>query len=84
MDREVEYPEVSRSLAVMREPMSRLKIRLALGLKHPPHLRDTYLIPAMKEGLLEMTIPAKPQSRIQKYQRTPAGKTLAVAITSKK
>ena len=76
--------EVSRLLTVMRESMSRLEIQLALGLKHLPHLRDAYLIPAMKEGLLEPTIPEKPQSRLQKYRLTPAGKTLAVAITSKK
>jgi hypothetical protein len=34
--------------------------------------------------LIEPTIPEKAQSRLQKYRLTPAGKTLAVAITSKK
>ena len=57
--------------------MSRLEIQSALGLKHLPHLRDAYLVPAIKQGLLEMTIPEKPQSRLQKYRLTPAGKTLA-------
>ena len=50
----------------------------------PPHFRGAYLKPAIQHALLEMTTPDKPQSRLQKYQRTPAGKTLAVAITLKK
>jgi ATP-dependent DNA helicase RecG len=52
--------------------------------KSPAALEGAYLKPGIQHGLLEMTIPDKPQSRLQKYRLTPAGKTLAVAITSKK
>jgi len=76
--------EVLRLLSVIRGQMSRSEIQVLLGLRHLPHLRNAYLKPAIQHGLLEMTIPDKPQSRIQKYQLTPAGKTLAVGITSKK
>jgi hypothetical protein len=76
--------EVLRLVSVIRGQMSRSEIQVLLGLRHLPHLRNAYLKPAIQHGLLEMTIPDKPQSRIQKYQLTPAGKTLAVAITSKK
>lgn len=76
--------EVSRLVSVIRGQMSRFEIQVLLGLRHLPHLRNAYLKPAIQHGLLEMTIPDKPQSRIQKYKLTPAGKTLAVAITSKK
>jgi len=76
--------EVLRLLSVIQWPMSRFEIQSALGLKHLPHLRDAYLNPAMKQGLLEMTIPEKPQSRLQKYRLTPTGKTLALVITPKK
>jgi hypothetical protein len=72
--------EVFRLLTVMRGPMSRLEIQSALGLKHLPHLRDAYLAPAIKEKLLEMTIPEKPQSRLQKYRPTPAREILVKKI----
>ena len=76
--------EVLRFVSVIRGQMSRSEIQVLLGLRHLPHLRNAYLKPAIQHGLLEMTIPDKPQSRLQKYQRMPAGKILAVAITSKK
>ena len=76
--------EVLRLLTVLRGPMSRLEIQSALGLKHLPHLRDAYLNPAIKEGLLEPTIPEKPQSRLQEYRLTSAGKTPLEKIKAKK
>lgn len=39
-----------------------------LGLKHRPTFRNNYLLPALKLGLVEMTIPDKPNSRNQKYR----------------
>jgi len=69
--------EVLRLVSIIGGPMSRSEIQTALGLKHLPHLRDAYLNPAIKHGLLVMTIPAKPQSRLQKYRLTPAGKIAA-------
>ena len=40
-----------------------------LGLSHRPTFRKNYLLPAMKQGLVEMTIPDKPNSRNQKYRK---------------
>jgi hypothetical protein len=40
-----------------------------LGLKHRPTFRDNYLLPALKLGLIKMTIPDKPNSSKQKYQQ---------------
>lgn len=40
-----------------------------LGLKHRPTFRDNYLLPALKLGYIEMTIPEKPNSNKQKYTR---------------
>lgn len=51
-------------LTVMRGPMSRLEIQSALGLKRLPHLRDAYFAAAIKEKLLEKTIPEKQQSQL--------------------
>ena len=40
-----------------------------LGLKHRPTFRKNYLLPSMKLGLVEMTIPDKPNSSRQKYRK---------------
>jgi hypothetical protein len=40
-----------------------------VGLSHRPTFRDNYLLPALKDGLIEMTIPDKPNSSKQKYQK---------------
>ena len=54
--------------------MRRLDIQAALKLKHEDHFRAAYLIPAMDGGFIEMTIPDKPKSRLQKYRLTEKGK----------
>lgn len=46
------------------EAMKRLK------LSHRPTFRANYLHPAITAGLVELTIPDKPSSRLQKYRRT--------------
>lgn len=40
-----------------------------LGLKHRPTFRNNYLIPALKAGYIEMTVPDKPNSSKQKYRK---------------
>jgi ATP-dependent DNA helicase RecG len=54
--------------------MSRLQIQAALGLKGLRHFREDNLIPALSAGLLEMTIPNSPNSRLQKYRLTQKGR----------
>ena len=53
--------------------MSRDDIQMALELKHRQSFRDTYLNPAMDEGLVEMTIPDKPTSSKQTCRLTKKG-----------
>ena len=53
--------------------MTRQHIQEALGLKHRVHFNNTYLLPALEAGLIEMTIPDKPRSSRQRYRLTPAG-----------
>jgi hypothetical protein len=48
----------------------------AVGLTHREQLLETYLIPALAVGYLEMTIPDKPRSSHQKYRLTPVGQIL--------
>jgi hypothetical protein len=47
-----------------------------LGLKDRMHFANEYLQPALDAGLVEMTIPDKPQSSKQKYRITDAGRML--------
>jgi len=48
-------------------------LRTALKIKHRPTFRANYLHPALKENLIEYTIPDKPSSRLQKYRITKKG-----------
>jgi ATP-dependent DNA helicase RecG len=57
----------------MTDSMKRSAIQDQLGLKHEEHFRRAYLLPAMEAGLIEMTIPDKPRSRLQQYRLTRKG-----------
>ena len=56
--------------------MKRTEMQGALGLKHEDHFRDAYLLPALTAKLVEMTVPDKPNSRLQKYRLTEKGVVL--------
>lgn len=47
-----------------------------LDLKHRPTFLYDYLRPALEQGFIEMTIPDKPKSSLQKYRLTILGKQL--------
>ena len=44
-----------------------------LQLEHKQNFIKNYIQPALKFGLIEMTIPDKPDSRLQKYRLTAKG-----------
>lgn len=67
-------PQVMRLLAVMRGEMSREAIQGALGLQDRKSFRERYLKPALAAGLVEMTLPDKPNSRLQRYRLTQKGR----------
>jgi predicted transcriptional regulator len=60
--------------------LSNAEVRKGLGLKDRKHVGERYLEPALAEGLVELTIPDKPRSRLQKYRLTEKGKALIDAI----
>ena len=66
-------PQLTVLKAIFGE-MSRQQIQESLGLKHVRHFRKTYLEPTLRAGLIEMTVPDKPQSSQQRYRLTPAGR----------
>jgi hypothetical protein len=66
--------EVSRMLLVLTAERSRKELQELLDLKHDEHFRLAYLQPALAAGLIERTLPDKPNSRLQKYRITPKGR----------
>lgn len=56
-----------------RGALGNADIRVAFELKDRRRLRETYIKPALAGGLIEMTIPDKPNSRLQKYRLTAKG-----------
>lgn len=65
--------EVVRLLGALSGDMSRQELQHAFGLKHEDHFRAAYLTPALKLGLIEMTLPDVPRSSKQRYRLTAAG-----------
>ncbi|MDX2111676.1 MAG: ATP-binding protein [Verrucomicrobiota bacterium] len=68
--------EVGKLLTTLTKEMSRHELQALLGLKHDEHFRLAYLQPALAVGLIERTLPDKPNSRLQKYRLTPKGRML--------
>ncbi|MCL5980357.1 MAG: Fic family protein [Gammaproteobacteria bacterium] len=67
-------PQVDELLAVIEGEMGREALQSALGLSDRKSFRARYLKPALDDGLIEMTIPDKPNSRLQKYRLTVKGR----------
>lgn len=62
-------PQVNKLLDVMDDdiPLAANEIMDRLKIKSKETLRNTYLNPAIENGLVKMTIPDKPNSKNQKY-----------------
>jgi len=67
-------PQVSKLLFVVHGDMTREAMQAALSLKDRKSFRERYLKPALGDGLIEMTIPDKPNSRLQRYRLTDKGR----------
>ncbi len=67
-------PQVKQLLQALVAEMSREDIQNTLGLQDRKSFRARYLLPALTEGLIEMTLPEKPNSRLQKYRLTDKGR----------
>ena len=69
--------QVQQLVAALTKEMSRAELQAALKLENRAHLATAYLRPALKAGLVEMTVPEKPNSPNQRYRRTATGQILA-------
>ena len=72
--------QVEQLVIALTGEMSRTELQMALQLRHRRHFTTAYLKPALKAGLIEMTLPDKPTSRHQCYRRTAAGEALATRL----
>lgn len=66
-------PQVARLLAIMQGEMGRSEMQQRLGLADRKSFRERYLVPALESGLIAMTRPDRPNSRLQGYRLTPKG-----------
>jgi ATP-dependent DNA helicase RecG len=66
-------PQVIALLKAARQPHSREELQRILGLKDRRHFQKTYIEALLAAGWLEMTIPDRPRSRLQRYRITAAG-----------
>jgi predicted HTH transcriptional regulator len=86
-DVSIEFSEVveltHRLVLVLTGEMSRPQLMAILELKNRPHFATNYLDPAIKDGLIEMTIPEKSKSKNQRYRLTQKGLTLKENLKSK-
>lgn len=70
----INTPQVQRLLHGLQGEMSRTEIMALLELKDRMYFSRDYLKPALDAGLIEMTIPDKPNSSRQKYRTTASGR----------
>ena len=61
----------------------RSELQRLLSLKDRHSFVRTYLLPAMEGGLIELTVPDKPNSRLQRYRLTAAGQAMHSALKPK-
>ena len=62
--------QVERLLTAMgNDTLSTRELMGRVHLRHRPTFRDNYLLPALELGIVEMTVPEKPNSSSQKYRR---------------
>lgn len=67
-------PQVNALLAAIDDENSREELQAKLKLADRQNFKKLYLIPALEAGLIEGTIPDKPNSRLQKYRLTAKGR----------
>ena len=71
--------QVAQLLHACRDPQSRDELQKKLGLEHRENFRKGYLAPAIAAGLIERTIPDKPNSRLQQYRLSAVGRAWLAA-----
>ena len=69
--------QVAGLIGVLQGTMSRKELMAALNLSGRENFEKLYLRPALAAGYIEMTLPQKPNSRLQRYRLTEKGRVLS-------
>ncbi len=69
-------PQVENLISILAGEMTRQELQDCLKLSDRMNFLKNYLKPALDAGIVEMTIPEKPNSRNQRYRLTKEGKEL--------
>ena len=79
-----ESPQVQQLISILgqskqsiKQELSREQLQSALNLSDRKSFRQRYLKPALEKELIEMTLPDKPNSSLQKYRLTNSGRKYA-------
>ena len=73
-DNYLDTRRVRQLLAACEGELDREELQARTGLSDRKHFRTEYLHPAIDQGLIEMTIPDKPNSSKQRYRLTNEGR----------
>lgn len=75
-ERQVDFTDMQTEILKLlaRKALSRKEIFSAIGLSGDSRAFKRHMEPILAEGLVEMTVPDKPNSRLQKYRLTANGK----------
>jgi ATP-dependent DNA helicase RecG len=68
--------EECKIIELCRNDFSLAELMTAFGRSNRTKFRDQFLNPLLQNGLVEMTLPEKPNSRLQKYRSTEKGKKI--------
>jgi ATP-dependent DNA helicase RecG len=60
----------------VKAPRTKAELLESAGLANAYLNYKRHIQPLLQSGLLEMTLPDKPNSRLQKYRLTPRGRTI--------
>ena len=65
------------------QPRSKQELLGMLSLSNAYLNYKRHIVPLLDQGLIAMTFPDKPQSRLQRYRLTPQGRALLAALSTK-
>ena len=83
-DTPYDTPLVLKLLRSLSGEMSRRQLQSIMEIKDTKHFRESYLQPAIDQGLVSMTLNRVPTSRNQRYRLTEKGKAWQKIVISKK
>ena len=72
--------QVRDLLKVLEGVLYREEIQDKLNLKNRDYFRKNYLVPAIEQGLVALTLPDKPTSSKQQYYLTEKGKEILASL----